>query len=103
MTCFRLRMPLSAKRSAANFMAPEIEVRRAPGGHFIGQLRRNGLGVGARRDHRPWHDDGLRIFSCPFDIGDGDLAVDAVADRLDDAVLGQGCRIAAPLDVEFFG
>ena len=43
----------------------------------------------------------MRGGSCPFEIGDGDLAVDAVGDGLDHAVAGEGCGIAGALDIEF--
>ena len=52
---------------------------------------------------RPRHDDMLRRLPGPFDIGDGDLAVDAVLDRLDDTLVGQRCGIALALDLQLDG
>ena len=68
-----------------------------------GELVDEGLRIGGRRDHRPRHDDVLRGLPGPLDIGDGDLAVDAVLDRLDDAVMGQRSGVALALDLQLVG
>ena len=66
-----------------------------------GQLVDEGLRILGRGNHRPRHDDVLRGLPGPFDIGDGDPAVDAVLDRLDDALMGQRRGIALALDLQF--
>ena len=77
--------------------------RGAPGAvrRMGGKLRDHPLGVGPAGDHRPRHDDMLRGRSGPFDIGDGDLAIGAVGDRLQHIVMRQRRRIAVTLDLEF--
>ena len=99
-TRFRPRKLLSANRSPANCRALEIEVRRALFGGLARELLDEGLRIGGRRNHRPRHDDVLRGLSGPFDIGDGDPAVDAVLDRLDDALMRQRCGVALALDLQ---
>ncbi len=92
---------LSAKRSAPKskrdgYRRAACAVRR-----LGGQLGRDALGIGAVGDDRPGHDDMMRGRSRPFEIGDRDLAMDAVGDRLQHAVIRQRGGIAVALDVEF--
>ena len=63
-------------------------------GRMGGKLLGHPLGVGTTGDHRPRHDDMLRGRTCPFDIGDGDLAIGAVGDRLQHMVVRQRRGIA---------
>ena len=65
------------------------------------ELRRHALGVLARGDDRPRHDDMMRGRSGPFEIGDGDLAVGAFRDRLQHAVMRECRGIAVALDLQF--
>ena len=64
------------------------------------EFHRSALGVLPAGDDGPRHDDMLRSRACPFHIGDRDLAIGAVGDCFQHALMCQRCRIAAPLDFQ---
>ena len=59
------------------------------------------LRIGLVADQRPVDDRLLLGFARPFDEGDGDGAMRARADRLQQARADDRCGIAAPLQAEF--
>ena len=77
-------------------------MRRALLGGLAESLLDDALGVGSRLAitvHGTM--TCCEVVPGPFDIGDGDPAVGAVGDRLEDPVVGQRRRIAMALDLQF--
>ena len=95
----------SAQR--AKSMPPEMEVCRSDpsrgrlGASRPGEPRRPSLGVGARGDPRPRHDQVLVSGAGPLDVGEADRAGSAVADRCDHRRIGDGAAVPLALQARF--